>query len=231
MCLVQSFSILISRRHSYPKFENKSLLVFAPTWAYQNVLGTNAFNPQLALRTSGKKVPPSAKYALLSPKARIAVIVLSSIGAFFTLVAALLSCVRCKRQRSRKTEEESPPIEDDEGDMDEEKEQQQGLLNAEAPIGKVDDSPTIKTYDTDSSFAPQYNYSLTVRFRPVNIILRTNWQRSSGYSVYRAIPTIDYVQPRPADLPVPGVLEHCFEVICKEDDVVIRLPSSFQFLY
>lgn len=136
-----------------------------PLWAHQNVLQSDFFNPMAAMALSGKKVPP---YAFLSPKARIAVIVLSSIGGFLTLLAATMTCWRsCKRGQRRSVSEESPATGNDSDADDEDKEQQKGLLNASAPMGTSEASETAQTPYVDASFAPQFQYNVCSR--------RTHW--------------------------------------------------------
>ncbi|KAK7676341.1 hypothetical protein QCA50_020682 [Cerrena zonata] len=141
-----------------------------PLWAYQDVLKTNFFNPATALLVSGKKVPNAL---LLSPKGRIAMIVLSSIGGFFALISATFSCWRiCKRgQRSGVPSDSESP--DTDGDDGEDKEQQQGLLDAGAPMGTTETAEVDKVPYTDTSFAPQFNDK--------------NGESSSGYS-----PSVDH---------------------------------------
>jgi hypothetical protein len=125
-----------------------------PLWAFQDVLKTNFFNPATALLVSGKKVPNAL---LLSPKGRIAMIVLSSIGGLFALVSATFSCWRICKRRQRSgvpSDSESP---DTDGDDGEDKEQQQGLLDAGAPMGTTETAEVDKVPYTDTSFAPQLN--------------------------------------------------------------------------
>ena len=75
-------------------------MVEVPQWAYQNVLITNAFNPSLALQTSGKGVPPdppSTTRTSLSPNA-LAAAIASPITGVVVLGVIVLFYFRYRRR-------------------------------------------------------------------------------------------------------------------------------------